>query len=160
MDGLTFRILQLTLGYVEKWIVRIYNACLDLEYCPKHFRHSKTVVLRKPGKDDYTLPKSYRPIALLSTLGKGLEKIIATRISYLVEKYELLPKEHTGERKLSSIENAIHMVLEGVHKAWKSKDSQTASLLMLDVKGAFDNVSHPRLIHNLRKRGISEKATK
>ena len=30
---------------------------------------------------------------------------------------------------------------------------------MLDVKGAFDNVSHPRLLHNLRKRRISIKAT-
>ena len=158
-DGLTFRILQHALKPMETWLGRIYNACLDLGYCPKHFRHSKTVVLRKPGKADYTQPKSYRPIALLSTLGKGLEKIIATRISYLVETHQLLPKEHTGGRKLSSIENAIHMVLEGVHKAWKSKDNQVASLLMLDVKGAFDNVSHPRLLHNLRKRGISEKAT-
>ena len=52
------------------------------------------------------------------------------------------------------------MVLEGVYKAWKSKDNQVALLLMLDIKGAFDNVSYPRLIHNLRKRGVSEKATR
>ncbi len=35
-----------------------------------------------------------------------------------------------------------------------------ASLLMLDVEGAFDNVSHPRLIHNLRKRRIPQQTTK
>ena len=158
-DGLTFRVLQTALNHIEPWVQAIYNACMKLGYCPKHFRHSRTMVLRKPEKDDYTQPKSYRPIALLSTLGKGLEKVIAARLSYLVEEYQLLPKEHTGGRKLSSIENAIHMILKGVHGAWKNRDNQVASLLMLDVKGAFDNVSHARLLHNLRKRGISEKAT-
>jgi hypothetical protein len=32
-----------------------------------------------------------------------------------------------------------------------------ASLLLLDVSGAFDNVSHARLLHNLRKRRIDER---
>ena len=31
-----------------------------------------------------------------------------------------------------------------------------ASLLLLDVSGAFDNVSHKRLLHNLRKRKVDE----
>jgi hypothetical protein len=40
------------------------------------FRHSKTVVLRKPQKPTYDVAKAYRPIALLNTLGKVLEKIV------------------------------------------------------------------------------------
>jgi hypothetical protein len=32
-----------------------------------------------------------------------------------------------------------------------------ASLLLLDVSGAFDNVSHRRLLHNLRKRRVDGK---
>ena len=32
-----------------------------------------------------------------------------------------------------------------------------ASLLLLDVSGAFDNVSHQRLLYNLRKRKIDDK---
>ena len=35
-----------------------------------------------------------------------------------------------------------------------------ASLLLLDVSGAFDNVSHQRLLHNLRKRKIDEKTVR
>jgi hypothetical protein len=30
-------------------------------------------------------------------------------------------------------------------------------LLLLDVSGAFDNVSHERLLHNLRTRRVDEK---
>jgi hypothetical protein len=35
-----------------------------------------------------------------------------------------------------------------------------ASLLLLDASGAFDNVSHARLLHNLRKRRIDERTVK
>ena len=50
----------------------------------------------KPGKGDYTQPKSYRPIALLNTIGKILDAIIARRISFAVEMHGLLPGEHMG----------------------------------------------------------------
>jgi hypothetical protein len=32
--------------------------------------------------------------------------------------------------------------------------------LLLDVSGAFDNVSHARLLHDLRKRRVDEKTVK
>lgn len=132
----------------------LFNACLRQQYCPLHFREAITVVLRKPGKDDYTQPKSYRPIALLNTLGKALEAIIANRLTYLVDTYQLLPKRHTGGRKLASTDHAVHLLLQRIHKAWA--DGQVASLLLLDVSGAFHNVSRRRLLHNLRKRRVNQ----
>ena len=75
------------------------------------------MILKKSDKDDYIQLKAYRPIALLNTLGKELKKIIIMRLSYLIEKYQLLLKKHTKDRKLSLIENAIYMILEEIHKA-------------------------------------------
>jgi retron-type reverse transcriptase len=40
------------------------------------------------------------------------------------------------------------------HAVWGTNRPRVASLLSLDVKGAFDNVSHKRLLHNLGKRKI------
>jgi hypothetical protein len=60
------------------FLTHLFNECLQLGYCPNHFRESTTVILRKPGKPDYTIPKAYRPITLLSTLGKALESVLAT----------------------------------------------------------------------------------
>jgi hypothetical protein len=45
--------------------------------------------------------------------------------------------------------------MEQVHVAWWD-GNRVASLLTLDVKGAFNNVNHERLLHNLRKRRIPE----
>ena len=75
-------------------LTNLFNACLQLGYYPEHFQKSTTVVLRKPGKLDYADPKAYRPIALLNTIGKALEAVITTRISYMVEVYSLLPDPH------------------------------------------------------------------
>ena len=49
-----------------------------------------TVVLRKEGKADYSIPGSYRPIALENTLSKILEKVIADRIADTAEEHALL----------------------------------------------------------------------
>jgi hypothetical protein len=100
-DNIPNNILHQTLDLILPHLQRLFNPCLRQGYCPKHFRQSITVVLRKPGKDDYTHPKSYRPIALLNTLGKALEAIVAARLTYLADTYHLLPSRHTGGRKLA-----------------------------------------------------------
>jgi hypothetical protein len=58
---------------------------------PLKFKEFITIVLRKNGKKDYSLPGSYRPIALENTLAKILEKAIANRLSRAAEEYTLLP---------------------------------------------------------------------
>ncbi|RYC62821.1 Ribonuclease H [Xylaria longipes] len=86
-----------------------------------------------------------------------MDAIIAKRISYLAEVYQLLPNKHIGGRRLRSTEHALHIIIEKIYSAWNTGKGQVASLLLLDVSGAFDNVSHQRLLHNLRKRRIDEK---
>jgi hypothetical protein len=54
-----------------------------------------------------------------------------------------------------STEHALHRLTEEIHHAWDQ--GHVASLLLLDVSGAFDHVSHPRLLHNLRKCRVDEK---
>ena len=65
------------------------------------------MLLRKLKKDDYLIAKSYRPILLLSTLGKVLELLVANRIGYLIEAYSLLPKTYFRARKQRSTLHAL-----------------------------------------------------
>ncbi|OQE11190.1 hypothetical protein PENFLA_c078G07425, partial [Penicillium flavigenum] len=62
-------------------LTTIFDACVQIRHNPQHFQSSVTVTLRKAGPRDYRVPKSYRPVALLNTLGKVLEAAIATRIA-------------------------------------------------------------------------------
>jgi hypothetical protein len=40
-------------------VLRLYQASLDLKYVPQRWRTAKIVVLRKPSKPDYSVPKAY-----------------------------------------------------------------------------------------------------
>ncbi|EKG09366.1 Reverse transcriptase, partial [Macrophomina phaseolina MS6] len=157
-DGIPNSILQQLGPALVPTLTTVYNASLRLGHCPSQFRQSITLALRKNKKDDYTDPKSYRPIALTNTIGKLLESIIARRMSYLVERFDLLPQSHIGGRRGRSTEHAVRLLVETVHSAWNSAEPLVATLLQLDVSGAYDNVSHPRLLHNLRKRRIGDRA--
>ena len=63
-------------------IIRIANACLDLDYWPTHFKILTTIVIPKPNKTSYDMPKSFRPIVLLNTLGKLIKKVIGKRLQF------------------------------------------------------------------------------
>jgi hypothetical protein len=156
-DGIPNRALQLATAWIKPHLVTVFNQSLHLGYCPKHFKESITVVLRKQGKDNYSIPGSYRPIGLLNTIGKVMDAIIAQSLSYVAETHGLLPSTHMGSRRGRSTEHSIHHIIDKIYEAWNRGRGQVASLLLLDVSGAFDNVSHQRLLHNLRKRKIDEK---
>ena len=96
--------------------------------------------LRKGGQNrNYKKTKSYRPISLLSTLGKIMESIIAERISYLVEEYDLLPKHHYGARKRRSTTQAVLWIVQKIFDAWRER--KVLSLITFDVKGAYNGVA-------------------
>jgi ribonuclease HI len=158
-DGIPNRILHALGDDLTRELHSIYNKCLQTGHYPIHFRQSQTVILRKPGKDDYQAVKSYRPIALLNTIGKILDSILTERIAYTVETKGLLPNTHFGGRKGRSTEHALHQLTERVFNAWNQPTPKVATLLLLDISGAFDTAHHTRLLHNLRKRGIDRSIT-
>ena len=65
-----------------------------------------------------------------------------------------------GARKGRSVETALESLTDAVHTVWNcstANSKKVASLLSLDVAGAFDNVSHERLLHNLKERRVPKR---
>ena len=83
---------------------------------------------------------------------------MADRISYLCETHNLLPRHHFGGRPGRTTEDAMLILSERIHRAWKS--GKVFSAILMDVSGAFNNVHHERLIHNMHKRKIPVEITK
>jgi hypothetical protein len=108
------------------------------------------VVLHKPGKTvaQQQTAGAYRPISLLSAIGKVLETAISWRIATAAESQGLLPETQMGNRPERSTDLAIKLVVDATHTAWRH--GAIASLLQLDIKGAFDTVNHTRLLHTLQ----------
>ena len=98
-DGLPVVVWQKTWLVVKSHVLTLFRRSMEEGTLPSQWRHAKIIPLKKPGKDDYTAARSWRPISLLATLGKVLESVIAERISHTVETYGLLPTNHFGARK-------------------------------------------------------------
>lgn len=153
-DGIVNRFLRHCKESLAAPLARLFDACLRNGYYPQTFKHSTTVVLRKPHKQSYSEPGSYRPIALMSTIGKVLERIIARRIAEAVEEHQLLPDTQMGARRGRSTETALELITEQVRTAWACDPKVVVTMLSLDISGAFDNAVHERLLHNMRQARI------
>src|ERR1700761_1124259 len=154
-DGLPAEVWKQVWPAIKHHVLALFRASIDEETLPRQWKHAKIIPLKKPGKDDYTLAKAWRPISLLATLGKVLESVIAERISYAVETYGLLPTNHFGARKQRSAEQALLLLQEEILTAWRGR--RILSLISFDVKGAYNGVCKERLIQRMKARGMPEK---
>ena len=115
------------------------------------------VVLPKPGKTpkQKLSASGWRPISLLNTVGKVFEAVVSRRITAAAEEHKLLPDEQMGNRANRSTVLAVQVLIEAVRSTWGRNG--VASLLQLDLRGAFDTVSHNHLLHTLRQLGYPPK---
>ena len=151
-DEITNRVLKKNFASLQTHLLTLAQACVDSGHFPSTFKKTLTIVLRKPNKPDYTKPNAYRPIALECTIGKILESIVTEILSYLIETHDLLPVNHFGARPQRTTEDAMMVLSENIYRAWKQREIFTA--IFMDVAGAFNNVHHNRLIHNMKQRRI------
>ena len=146
--------------YAKKLFVNplrhFFQACLIHSYHPAEFKGAITITLRKPDKETYAHPKSWRPVALLSCLGKMLEKLIANRLQELVRRHDMLPSTQFGAPGRSTT-GALEYLLNIVYRGWNyKKNHRKVSLLSLDIKGAFDNVDRVKLLQVLLDKGVPD----
>ena len=107
-DHITWQYLKIILANntCAVGILSLANACLSLHHWPRHFKKSVSVIIPKPGKLAYDTPKAFRPIVLLSTLGKLIEKMVARQLQFNTVKYGILhPNQLEGVAQRST-ENA------------------------------------------------------
>ena len=90
---------------------KAYSLLFNYGYHPICWRRATGAILKKPSKPDYSTPKAYRVITLLSCLGKVTERIIAKRLGYLAETTNLLHDSQIGGRlKKLAIDAALLLI--------------------------------------------------
>jgi hypothetical protein len=150
-SGIGWSLLKKGWEAVKDHLLIIYNACFYLGHHPARWREAKVVVIPKPDKPDYSLPKAHRPISLLETMSKLLEKAVAKRMQYDIVKYELIQANQFGGRAHSSCLDAGLALLHDVQEAHRR--GLKCGILLFDVRGFFDNVNHGRMTAILENLG-------
>jgi ribonuclease HI len=156
-DGIPNVVLMKCIDLLINHLYFIFRAIIELHLYPEAWKVFLTVVLRKPGKPAYDIPKAYRPIALMITLAKLFSSLLASFLIHLCESNNLLPANQFGGRPGRMTTDSMHILVQKVKEAWRRK--QVATALFLDVQGAFPNVVKEVLIHNMRMKGVPEACT-
>ncbi|KAJ3486122.1 hypothetical protein NLI96_g4454 [Meripilus lineatus] len=156
-SGMTNLVYQMTSELIIPHIGPIFRATFRLKHYPEQWKFYNTVVIRKPGRPDYQVPKAYRPIALLDCLGKILSSCVAETLTYESERLNLFPEMQFGGRPGRTTTDALQLVVTRVKRAWRKK--RVVAGLFLDIKAAFPSVVPERLIHEMRKLGIPKEIT-
>jgi hypothetical protein len=150
-SGIDWSLLKKGWDAAKGHLIDVYNACLILGHHPPQWKEAKVVAIPKPDKADYSLPKAHRPISLLETMSKLLEKAVAKRMQHDIVAHELIYTNQFGGRAHSSCLDAGLTLLHDVQSAHRA--GLKAGILLFDVRGFFDNVNHRRMTAILENSG-------
>ena len=133
----------------------IFNRSLEQGYFPTCWKFGNVTPIHK--KDDKSAPSNYRPITLLSSLGKALERCVHKYLyNYIIENAILTPFQSGFVRGDSTTNQFLHTY----HTFCNAVDSgKEVRLVFCDISKAFDRVWHRGLLHKLSGIGCSDKIT-
>lgn len=129
-----------------KFLTIIMNYCLKFCYFPQEFKESKVIPIKKPKKPP-DCPSSYRPISLLSSISKILEKIIKIRLVDFMETNNIIPPQQFGFRSEHNTAHPLIRIRNLVNENFNLQKS--TGMVLLDVKAAFDSVWHDGLVFKM-----------
>lgn len=135
------------------YLAKLYTTSIRCCYFPSAWKKGSTILIPKPGKD-LQEPKNYRPITLLSALGKTLEKVINVGLVKILEMRNILPESQAGFRSKRSTQDQLFRLTQDISAAFQQ--NKVAMATMFDIEKAYDKVWHHGLILKLKQLGLSD----
>ncbi len=149
------KMLKLLMKKLMFTLMNLFKICAKQNYHSQCFKKTHIIFLKKSNKNNYTNLKTYRLIALLNIVDKTLKSIIVKQINNLAETHKLLFETQINERQRKACETTLKLFTKQIYIVWNMSKNKMTILLNLNVIDAYDHVSKEKLIHNLRKRRIS-----
>ena len=127
-------------------LMYIINAIFRLSHFPIHWKKGCIIPILKSGKNS-TDPSNYRPISLLPTISKLLEKIILKRFVDFEKRNNILIDEQFGFREGHSTVQQLVRIVNDISINFNLK--KITVMLLLDIEKAFDRVWIDALLYKL-----------
>ena len=150
VDGVTIQVLWMTFPVVGPHLLQVVNCSLVTGQVPSMWKTASVLPKFKSG--DRSEPQNYRPLSIISVLGKLCDRIVCIQlVTYLLENHVLCPQQY-GFRPGHSTEHAL---LDAVtHVTHEIDVGRIASLVTADTSKAFDSVRHGVLLEKLGWCGV------
>ena len=151
LDKISARLLKDSSRVITPILTKLFNRSLASSTFPSTWKSGKVTALFKSG--DQSNASNYRPITILPTISKVLEKAVHSQVyRYLIDNKILTPR-HFGFRPNLSTEIALAHFTDTI-LANMDKGLVTGAVF-LDLAKAFDTVDHSLLFEKLASSGLS-----
>lgn len=140
-DGIPPEVIKEIAHKRPELLLKTFNKCLMEGAFPKIWKVQQLVLISK-GKGDPDSPSAYRPLCMLDTAGKLLERLIKPRLLNAInEKGGLSDKQH-GFRPGRSTVGALRDVIHAFEAAQQKNHFSRPLILLatLDVRNAFNSL--------------------
>ena len=153
LDQVSNVLLKMGGSALAKHLRALFQASLSAGYMPSAWKIAVVVPILKEGKDQ-RLATSYRPISLLSCIGKLLESLVSQYLQVWCDQQGLLPAHQAGFRRNKSTSDPIVRLVCDVALAMARRKKLVS--VFLDFRAAFDTVWHDGLRLKLKLAGVPE----
>ena len=130
----------------------IAEACIQVGHWPTHFKEYLSVIIPKLGKASYLTPKSFRPIVLLNTLGKLVEKMLSCHMQFDRVHHGAFQPNQFGGISQHSTEDAGVFLTHLIRVGWAKK--LKTSVVAFDIAQFFPSLNHDVLMVVIQKAGF------
>jgi hypothetical protein len=151
--GFDARLLYLSNDFITPVITLIVNASLFHGILPPDWKFSRVTPVFK-GKGAKSECTNYRPISVISHIGKIVEKIVQKQLLTYLVSHDLINVDQSAFRPGHSTQTALHRVID----AWLDNisDGVMTGVCFFDIRKCFDTIDHSVLLQKLQFYGICD----
>ncbi|GFR72998.1 RNA-directed DNA polymerase from [Elysia marginata] len=133
---------------MKKKLFQLFNTTWTTGNIPQIWKEAIMILIYKQGKDKKK-PECYRSVSLLSCLGKTMERMVNTRMTWYLEKNYILVEEQTGFRRGRCTEDQITLIAQDIEDGFQEKTHTV--VVWIDMAKAFDRIHGEMICYsNLR----------
>ena len=157
-DKISTKLLKEIIPSIIIPIVYLFNLSIRTGYVPESYKCARVIPIYKSGpRNEFT---NFRPISLLSSFSKLLEKIIAKQMFGFLNKHNILYNFQFGFRPKHDTNQPIIHFLDKIYSALNKDVPEYTLGIFLDLKKAFDTVPKSILLRKMSHYGFSGIANK
>ena len=152
-DGVPNEVIKLIAMQRPQLLLDMYNVCLSRGVFPTRWKKQQLMLISK-GKGDPSQASAYRPLCMLDSAGKLLERLLKPRLSAAVEAAGGLSERQHGFRVGRSTIGAINDVVARVKATQRGNHYSRKIVLLatLDIRNAFNSLRWADVLEALKTR--------